>query len=146
MKNKTAGLLVGVGAGLGLAWLVRPRDRATVVVDVTLKTAAGGRCGVMPVADVELHYDQKIEWRITNNCAVDVRLALERWRDNAGNPRCAPVNPDDAQEPHLWRKVKAGRSGTIKGRGRLDWFGSDYHYDIYIDDKLAVDPIVRLVL
>ena len=155
MDKKTAGLAIGAGLGAGLAWYFLNQSRGPVFLDIVLEPRPGGgpRVAQKP-RFAELHLDQKITWRVTNNTDQDVRVALERWRDqqqNGSSVAAAAISEDDPGDPQagLWRKVKARRTASIKGRGRLTknpLLGEFVYYDVFLDDEKGADPIVKLVL
>jgi hypothetical protein len=152
--NKKAGLLIGAGVGAAVAWYLRRQDRAPVILNIVVEPNEKGVCRVSgKPAFTELHFNQKIFWKVINNCTTDVRVALERWRDqdqNGTSVAPAAISEDDANDPQagLWRKVKAGHMASIKGRGRfpLNILGEVVHYDVYLNDELGADPIVKLIL
>jgi hypothetical protein len=144
MDKRTGGLLVGAAAGIALAWHFLRRDQAEVDLQIGLEPADGGGCRVATKPEfAELHWMQKVNWHITNNCNQDVRVALESWRDRDGRPRPPAANSDDPNQPGLWKKVKKNDTATIKAKARLGFF-EDCYYDVYLDDQLGADPIVKL--
>ena len=51
--------------------------------------------------------------------------------------------PDDPQQPGLWKNVKKHDTAIIKAKARFGLFEECY-YDVYLDDQLGADPIVKL--
>ena len=154
MDKKTAGLALGAGLGAGLAWYFLNQSRGPVFLDIVLEPRPGGGCRVAQKPRfAELHLNQKITWRVTNHSDLDVRVALERWRDqqqNGNSVAPAAISEDEPGDPQpgLWRKVKPHQTASIKGRARLtgNLLGEFVYYDVYLDDEKGADPIVKLVL
>lgn len=144
MDKRIGGLLVGAGAGIALAWHFLRRDQDEVDLQIGLEPADGGGCRVATKpAFAELHWMQKVNWHITNNCDQDVRVALEGWRHNNGTPTSPAAHSDDPQQPGLWRNVKKHDTAIIKAKARFGFF-EECCYDVYLDDRLGADPIVKL--
>jgi hypothetical protein len=156
MNKKTAGFLIGVGAGLGAIWALR--DHLTALLDasatIELKSRPGG-AGVNTATEVvKVKQNHRLTWTVINNSTVDVLVSIQNWTDGQGQQRPPAVNPDvdgnDPEEPHqegLTRRVPAGKRRKIRGKGRApQGTVEEVHYAIFLDGQAALDPIVRLVL
>ena len=154
MNRKSAGLLIGAGAGIGLFWLIRrglidifpPLDR-----EIILTQDPDGLCRVtIKPKEVWLISNQKLTWNVTNNCKKDIAVSLQNWDDGEGSdsPAVDPVyDPDDPGQEGLERTVKAEKKGKIRSKGKVPnhpWH--TFTYDVYLDGKPAADPIVKLIL
>jgi hypothetical protein len=150
MNKKTAGLLIGAGAGAALVWAVRrglinlfPRQHRYVVLDDD-----GGTCRVKTKPDeLYLVRKQKVTWHITNNCGKDFEVSLTNWKDEQGNRKSPAVDPDGEESGELSRHVPAGETRDINGKARAaSVFLETFFYDVYLNGQPAADPIVKLVL
>ena len=153
MNKKTVGLLFGVGAGIGIAWLFRRHlfGFGPEVRYIVLEEDRGTCRVVTKPAYVTLSHGQKLTWLVTNNCAHDVEVCLTNWNDGHGHPKNPAVDPDpDPHDPGqlgLCRKVPSGQSRKIKSKGKRPTYSSEiFHYDVYLDGSLGADPIIKLVL
>src|SRR4051812_41448554 len=160
--NKKAAVLIGIGAALGLGWLVRPflfalfgGERGDKKRDIVLGTDANGDPYIKePVKDVELKHNKHLTWWVINESEHNVVVSMINWRDDQHNRRPAAVDadPNDHDDPpqiDLSRKVPKGKKRPIRGKGRAPEGKSgeeDVYYDIFLDKKLGSDPIVKLVL
>jgi hypothetical protein len=154
MNKKTTGILLGLGAGLGVALLIRKRLlREAKEVHLTVCGLPGGGCEIQtPVEDVELykHHGDFVKWIISNpeeggcgEIGESVSVSVRNWKKNT-LPAPAPV----FNVLGLSRRVKRGGPpktmvGTINP---LVDEGGDFKYDVYIDESNVLDPIVKLVL
>lgn len=148
MNKKTVGMLVGAAAG-AIAWRVSEDTDPVVIPIVVGEDDQGGlRLTTKPLDRVHLRFRQRVVWKITNNSKYEVRVAVENWRNTNGD-RVLPVAFADEQ-PGLWCRVAPnGGSNKIRGKGRLPRFfvlPEDCEYDVYLNDQLIADPIVKLVL
>ena len=159
MNKKTVGLLVGIGAGLGIAWALRDKFAGVLGgknLDIVLKTVVPGQqAGVSTQpAVVTVFKDTHITWHVTNDSDKDVLVALANWNDGDNHGRRpavdADVDPDDHEDPpqhDLTRLVPAGKKRKIRGKSRkADAIIESVYYDVNLDGTKGVDPIVRLVL
>jgi hypothetical protein len=157
--KKTVGLLVGIGAGLGLAWALRHKFAGVLGgkdLEIVLKTVVPGeKAGVrIQPADVMVFKDTDITWHVTNDSDKDVVVSLANWNDGEGHGRRpavdADVDPHDHEHPpqhDLSRLVPAGKKRKIRGKSRkADAVIETVYYDVNLDGTKGVDPIVRLVL
>jgi hypothetical protein len=154
MNKKTAGLLIGAGAGAGLVWAARrglidffpPQNRYIVLED------DNGTCRVTTKpAELYLVRKQKVTWHITNHCPYTVDVSLANWKDKQGLGKQPPVDPDHegegSSQGELSATVQANGTGRIKAKAKTpSVILETFFYDIYIDGKLGADPIVKLVL
>jgi hypothetical protein len=148
MNKKTVGMLAGAAVG-AIAWRVS-EDTDPLVIPIVVDADEQGafRLTTKPLDRVHLRFRQRVVWKITNNSQYEVRVAVENWRNLSGG-RVLPVAFADEQ-PGLWCVVP-GNGGTnkIRGKGRLPRFlilPEDCEYDVYLNDQLIADPIVKLVL
>jgi hypothetical protein len=154
MNKKTAGILVGAGAGLGVALLIRKLFlRDAKEVHLTLHGLPGGGCEIqLPVEDVELCRENGdyVRWIISNpaegGCGENgesVWVSVRNWKKDK-QPAQAPV----FNLFGLARPVKRGGPPKIM-TGAINPLideGGEFKYDVYIGEKNALDPIVKLVL
>ena len=153
-NKKTTGFLLGAAAAVAAVWHLRNRILADIDLFIVLEPRNEGGCRVATKPNnTTARTNQKITWNITNNCPQDVRVSLEAWRTLGGSPICAAATPDNSDpsdpQPGLWKKVKANKQGKIKARARGPnniFFGDECHYDVYLNDELGADPIVKLTL
>lgn len=154
--RKTAGLLIGAGAGLVLGWLLR--DRFTRILDtpaeIVVDTGKDGRPRVTFVtAEVTVKKNKHLRWQVTNRSTTDVLIALADWQDGKKEPvpPAVDADPDDHEHPPqrgLSRQVPANKKRPIRGRARAPREGNveKVKYAVYLDHELAVDPIVKLIV
>ena len=157
MKKKTAGLLIGAGAGLGLMWTFRDRLLGLFEASATivLKSRPDGSAGIGNLTDyVKVRRDRHLTWTVINNSTVDGVVSLQNWNDGSGHPTepATTADPDEHDHEHppqegLSRRVPAGKRRKIRGKARSPLGKSeDVHYDVFLDGHPGADPIVRLVL
>ena len=149
MNKKSVGVLVGAAAG-AIAFRVS-QETDPVVIPIVVDSGEGGlfRLTTKPLAYVHLRFRQRVIWEITNNSDYDVRVAVENWRRPNGGRVQPAAFADDPDQPGLWRIVTAHQHAKIRAKGRLaEWIvlPEECEYDIYVNDVLAADPIVKLVL
>src|SRR5215203_3964946 len=147
MKRSTSGLLIGAGAAL--VWFLRGRlfgSTYRVSIELMMKN---GRCGIREEPHtVKLHklFDDKIRWDISNpsatGCAGQRTICIGNWRLNGIPTRVPPVRNAHG----LCRPVQPGHSVPLVAVIDYQAPLGEYEYDILIDDVVAVDPIVKLVL
>ncbi len=156
MRKTTAAVLIGAGAGLALAWLFRGRlgrmadERAEIVVE----TGEGGRPRVTFVTpEVTVEQNRHVRWQLVNYSNADVLLALSDWQDanHQPVPPAVAADPDDHEHPPqngLSREVPATKKRPLRGKARGPRQGDveKVKYAVYLDNQLAVDPIVKLIL
>lgn len=149
MNKKTAGLLIGMAAGLGLAWHYRGLvARGVKRVPIVLRRRAERGGGVDPVPDVELKLfpPEPMLWDITNPSDEDrgggeaVTVRIDGWRKH-GEPSMPAVLAVSFE-----RAVKPGQTKPIPALANIAAGAGEFKYDIYVDGELALDPIVKLVL
>jgi hypothetical protein len=150
MRKTTAGLLVGVGIGAVVAYFFRGRLLGTTFPRLIVLKTKNGNCGFedepAPVTLSRLR-DDKIRWEISNpmttGCEGRREVCIGNWRLN-GHPTDEPpvTNPQG-----LCRQVQAGGPPThiLANINRRAPYG-EYTYDILIDNRVAADPIVKLIL
>jgi hypothetical protein len=157
MRNTTAALLIGAGAGLVLAWLFRGRLGAMLdaPAEIVVEPGEGGRprvSFVTPSVTVKTH--RHVSWMVINRSTHDAGIALADWQDLGHRPAPPAVDPDPDDHEHppqngLSRSVPAGKRRPIRGRARAPQGGAfEEHvkYSVYLGADLAVDPIVKLIL
>jgi hypothetical protein len=160
MKKKDVGLLLGVGAGLGLVWFCRNQIAAMfdkrVDLEVEDQTDGPRVVEVLPET-VTVKHNGHVRWTVHNHSQQDVMISLQDWQDSSHEPVAPAVDPapDDNEQPPqdgLSRKVPAGKKRPIRGRARkpqkdgAEVDEEEVKYAIFLDGGLAVDPIVKLVL
>jgi hypothetical protein len=157
MRKTTAAVLIGVGAGIGLAWLLMGRfARRRVEVHLTLKGLDDGGVTFEPFEDyVELRKGRgdTIHWIVSNPEATgydgEVEVAVGGWSSNEAGDT-SPVKFDD------------GHSRTVKRGGPAKQMPAkinqqappnhkvdppvEYKYNVYVNGQLVLDPIVKLIL
>jgi hypothetical protein len=156
MARKTAGLLIGIGAGLALAWAFRDRLRGLSdrIADIIVENGSGGAPRVTFVTpEVTVKRHKHVRWFVTNRSSQSVDISLRDWQDSTHRPVAPAVDadPDDREHPPqngLSRPVPSGRRLPIRGRARGPQHGFEERvkYAVYLGETVAVDPIVKLVL
>jgi hypothetical protein len=156
MTKKTAGLLIGIGTGIGLAWIVinRLRGAGDQTADIVVEPGSGGGPpGIDVTPEVTVKQNRHVRWLVDNRTQQDVVVALADWQDLSHRPVEAAVTAaaDDNEQPpqdNLSRRVPAGKRRQIRGRARGPRMAlvEAVKYSVYLDSALAVDPIVKLVL
>jgi hypothetical protein len=156
MRKTTAAMLIGAGAGLVLAWLLRSRFGAMFNVPAEIIVEDDGdQPRVTFVTDrVTVKKDKHVRWMVINRSRHDVGIALAGWQDLSHRPAPAAVDadPDDHEHPPqngLSRPVPARQRRPIRGRARAPQGGAleeQVKYSVYLGADLAVDPIVKLIL
>lgn len=155
-NKKSAGLLLGVAAGLTLAWLFRKRIAALFdePAKIIVETGDDGRPHVVYVTpEVTVKKNKHVRWQASNDSNVDVVVALADWQDLNHQPvrPAVDADPDDHEHPpqrDLSREVPAQKSRPIRGRARGPSAGKleEVKYAVHLDGNLEVDPIVKLTL
>ena len=159
MRKTTAAVLIGAGAGLVLAWLFRGRmGRLGGMLDepaeIVVETGEGGRPRVTYVTpEVIVKKNKHVRWQLVNHSNADVLLALKDWQDANREPAPPAVaaDPDDHEHPPqngLSRVVPATKRRPLRGKARGPRLSEveKVKYAVYLDNQLAVDPIVKLIL
>jgi hypothetical protein len=159
MRKTTAAVLIGTGAGFALAWLFRGRLRgmfdepAEIVVD----NGIAGPFVSYVTPEVVVKKNKHVRWQVTNNSTAEVLVALEDWQDpnHQPAPPAVSADPDDHEHPPqrgLSRQVPGrnrhpGRR-PLRGKARAPRDGDveDVKYAVHLNGRLAVDPIVKLIL
>jgi hypothetical protein len=155
MKKTTAAVLIGTGAGCALAWLLRGRLRgmfdepAEIVVD----SGIAGPFISHVTQEVTVKKNKHVRWQVTNNSTAEVLVALADWEDpdHHDAPPAVVADPDDPDHPPqqgLTRRVPADKKRPIRGRARAPRQGDveKVKYAVHLNGKVAVDPIVKLIL
>ena len=160
MKKKGVGLLLGVGAGLGVVWFFRDEIAALfdkrVDIDVEDVKGAPRIVDVIPETVIVKH-NRHVRWTVHNHSQQGVVISLRDWQDSNHEPvpPAVDADPDDKEKPPqdgLSREVPAGKKRPIRGRARKPQKNGeeadeeDVKYAVYLGEELAVDPIVKLVL
>jgi hypothetical protein len=149
MNRKTTSFLIGAATGIGLAWYYgKLVARGVKRVPIVLRKRDDGSCGVEPVADVELDIfpPEPMLWEITNpsnadgGCGKEVTVKIGGWRK--GNTESLPAVLAVTFE----RQVMPGQTKPIPALANTLVGKGVYKYNVYIDDQLALDPIVKLIL
>jgi hypothetical protein len=155
MRNKTAGMLFGAGLGAGVVWLISRAAKDDNERIMILKTRPDGSPGIeMLPEDVVVRSGKKLVWWVANLSDSDVVVSIRNWRNSAGQPKAPAVSadPDDIElddDPQhgLSRKVRKGKVKKIRSKARLPaGITEEVRYDVYLDNDLGADPIVKLVL
>jgi hypothetical protein len=156
MSKRTAGLLIGIGAGIGLACVIINRLRAggDQTADIIIEPGTGGGPPIVDVTpEVTVKRNKHVRWLVDNRTQQDALVSLADWQDRSHRPVEAAVAAaaDDNEQPpqeNLSRRVPAGRRRQIRGRARGPRMAlvESVKYSVYLDSALAVDPIVKLVL
>jgi hypothetical protein len=149
MKRSTVGLLVGAGVGAVLAWVFRGRILGNTYDRYIILKTKNGRCDIdSQPADVTLSSfrDDKIRWNISNpdpgGCPGRHEVCIGNWRLNG-----VPTNPPVRNAQGLCRPVDfGGPDKQILANIDRNAECGEYTYDVLIDDRVAVDPIVKLIL
>lgn len=161
MKKKGVGLLLGVGAGLGVVWFFR--DQIAGLFDKRVDIDVEDLKGVPRVVDVTpetvtVKQNRHVRWTVHNHTQQDVLISLRDWQDDSNHepvPPAVDADPDDKEKPPqdgLSREVPAGKKRPIRGRARKPQNNrgeadeEDVKYAVYLGGELAVDPIVKLVV
>ena len=158
MKKKGVGLLLGVGAGLGVVWFFR--DAITAMFDKRVDIEVEDVKGAPRIVDVTpetvtVKHNRHVRWTVHNHSQQDVVVSLRDWQDDSNHEPVPPAvdpDPDDKEKPPqdgLSREVPGGKKRPIRGRARKpreEADEEDVKYAVYLGDELAVDPIVKLVL
>ena len=156
MRKTTAGLLIGAGAGLILGWLFRNRFRAMfdAPAEIVVDSGVTGPFVSHVTEEVTVEKSKHVRWQITNNTGADVLIELKDW---SAPPAVSP-DPDDHEQPPqrgLSRKVPGRNHGghpgrrPLRGKARGPQGGAKEEkvkYAVHLNDSLAVDPIVKLIL
>jgi hypothetical protein len=155
MTKKTAAILIGAGAGFGLAWLFRKFLLAAMDAEARIEVEDGkdGAPRVSYVtAEVLVRRNGHVRWFVNNHSASDVKISLADWQDLNHHPVSPAVEPeaDDSEQPEqvdLSRYIPAGKHRQIRGRARGPHAAliEPVKYSVYLGSDLAVDPIVKLV-
>jgi hypothetical protein len=156
MRKTTAAVLIGAGAGLVLAWLLRSRFGAMFDASAEIVVEDdGGQARVTFVTPyVTVKTNKHVRWMVINRSTHEVGIALAGWQDLNHRPAPPAVDPDPDDPEHppqngLSRPVPAGKRRPIRGRARAPQGGSfeeQVKYSVYLGSDLAVDPIVKLIL
>lgn len=156
MKKTTAAVLIGAGAGLAIAWLLRSRFGAMFDAPAEIIVEDdGNQPRVTFVTDsVTVKKNKHVRWTVINRSRHDAGIALAGWQDLSHRPAPAAVDadPDDHEHPPqngLSRQVPARQRRPIRGRARAPQGGAleeQVKYSVYLGPDLAVDPIVKLIL
>jgi len=161
MKKKGVGLLLGVGAGLGVVWFFRDAIAAMFDkrVDIEVEDVKGApRIVDVTPETVTVKHNGHVRWTVHNHSQQDVVVSLRDWQDDLNRepvPPAVDADPDDKEQPPqdgLSREVPAGKKRPIRGRARKpqkdgeEADEEDVKYAVYLGEELAVDPIVKLVL
>ena len=159
MKKTTAGLFIGAGVGVVLAWLFRDRFRglfdqsAEIVVD----SGVAGLFVSHVTPEVIVKKNKHVRWQVINNTDAEVLVALAGWEDpnHQEAPPAVSADPDDHEHPpqHGLTRQVPGRNQhpgrrPIRGKARGPRQG-DFEvvkYAVHLNGHLAVDPIVKLIL
>jgi len=149
--RKGVGVLLTLGSTI-LFFAVKNRLhlRAPVEAPIDL-TPKEGKCGmVRQPSKVELRWlsEDQVHWIIANNTAENspcdrrVPVCLKNWRWH-GVPAPAPVTLLEGQR--FCRDV--GRHAPMRIPAKVSKFAlpGTYTYEVHIDDKLALDPMVEIV-
>ena len=155
MNKKIAGMMIGAGAGLALAWMFRGRllRMSEVRADIVVKTGDDGRPHVEFVTDeITVKRNHHARWWVDNRANVEVLVALADWEDleHRPVPPAVEADPDDHEHPPqrgLSREVPAGKHRPIRGRARAPRGGAHdekVKYAVHLDGRVEVDPIVKL--
>jgi hypothetical protein len=145
MMKAGTGVLLAAGVA-GLFWLIKKVVHGSKehVLDLEL-VPKNGACGIRtPPPDLEVNRGDRISWRISTGCDRSAPVALRNWRrgetpipggrepvhDLLGKKLSRTVGPD--------RRRDAIKTVVQGARG-------DYHYDVYIGDTLALDPMIRIL-
>ena len=158
MNNRTAGLLLGAGVALVVAWLLRSkRDRQRHEVHLTLKALPGGGAGFEPLSEHEAYVTLRksrvdtIHWIITNPATTGydgaVRVRIDNWQSPSGDvsPVLMPGNSRTVDRGGPSRHIP----GVVNPVAPPRFPGEppvSYKYDVLVDDVVVLDPIVKLVL
>jgi hypothetical protein len=156
MKKTTAAVLIGAGAGLALAWLFRGRFAALFdeAAEIVVEPGEGGRPRVTYVTpEVIVKKNKHVRWQLMNHSNVEVLLELRDWQDpnHQTAPAAVTADPDDHEQPPqngLSRVVPATKKRPLRGKARGPRQGEaeKVKYAVYLDNQLAIDPIVKLIL
>ena len=157
MRKTTVAVLIGAGAGLAIAWLLRSRFGVMLdePAEIVVEPGEGGLprvTFVTPTVTVKKH--KHVRWTVINRSTHDVGIALADWQDLSHRPAPPAVDPDPDDPEHppqngLSRSVPAGKRRPIRGRARAPQGGAfeePVKYSVYLGADLAVDPIVKLIL
>jgi hypothetical protein len=149
MKKSTAGLLVGMGVGAVLAWVFRGRILGNTFDRYIILKVKNGRCDLeSQPGDTTLSKlrDDKIRWNIANpdpgGCPGQHEVCIGNWRLNGveadppvrnAQGLCRHVHFDGPEKQILANIDRNAKPGV-------------YTYDVLIDGRVAVDPIVKLII
>jgi hypothetical protein len=156
MKKQTLPAVLGAGFGFAIGWLIARAGDSDHERVMILKKRSDGKPGLeAPPEYVEIRKGKKLTWWIVNQTGMDVLVSLKKWRDlndNYKDPAVIP-QPDqtDSEDPQegLSRLVRDGKVRKIRSRARAPeniLLPEILKYDVYLNDELALDPIVKLVL
>jgi hypothetical protein len=157
MTKTTAGMLIGVGAGLGLTCFLWSRlARRRVEVHLTLKGLPGGGVTFEPFEDyVELKKSRRdtIHWIVSNPRDTgydgDVEVKVGGWSSPHGGGT-SPVNFDDGHSRTVARGGPSKQMPAKINQQAPPLHKPDppveYKYNVYVNSQLVLDPIVKLVL
>ena len=152
-------MLIGAGAGLALAWLFRGRLGAMLdePAEIVVEPGEGGRprvTFVTPDGDRQEEQACAVATRESTleRTTCSSRSATGRTSSHQPAPPAVAADPDDHEHPPqngLSRAVPASKRRPIRGKAQGAAGGAmsrTVKYAVYLDDQLAVDPIVKLIL
>jgi hypothetical protein len=143
--QKSIGLLL-VAGGVALLLLLKKglrRGRGTVHRREVVVGPKQGVCGLLrEPSNVTMRRNEQLHWIIRNEgghpCDRHVEVCIENWRP--GNPL------EIVGGGRFCRKVLPGHAVPLPARVRPNAEPGRYRYDVWIDGKPAVDPMVDIVI
>ena len=138
--------LVLAGAGAALIWLLRGKIHPRAAVHerfITVKEK-NGRCEIERQPDpVRMKKNEQLHWIISNGaasggtCDRNVDVCIGHWN---------PSEPlEDTGGGRFCRSVRPGQTKRLPARVKQNTAYGKYHYDVLIDGRTAVDPMVEIV-
>jgi hypothetical protein len=146
MRKRVGLILAAAGAGAALIWFLRGKvsSRRVHRRDIIVKEKKGD-CGIeRQPDDVTMERNDQLHWIISNAsqgnggaCDRAVEVCVTNWR---------PSNPfDDVGGGRFCRTVRPGQTKTLPARVKQHAESGQYHYEVWIDGQLAIDPMVEIV-